>query len=288
MMIDSVPSPLDPPAAARRRPEAAGAYSYAQAAAALERGAGRSLQAHGARPEGATLTPGATSRSAADRDRSTAKAAATTGAGDDRSSPPPAQARNTAAPAAPAPVTPLASPAESPGRSAAPPPSPASILTVAPTVNAVAAKPLAPAGAASGETARIHNAPKLAAPSAPGPVRSPDDLAQLIARRLDEGASEFEFRLDPPELGRIEGRLTLGDDGAARLTVAFDNQAAYDLFARDEAALRLAFANAGLDFGRGALALVLEERRSAQAPAPKETAQPYIALVAARALDVRV
>ncbi len=57
------------------------------------------------------------------------------------------------------------------------------------------------------------------------------------------------MRLDPPALGSIEGRLTLGDDGQAVLALSFDNQPAFDLFRRDETALRLELAQAGFDLG---------------------------------------
>jgi hypothetical protein len=77
-----------------------------------------------------------------------------------------------------------------------------------------------------------------------------EDFARLLARRLDKSSS-FEFRLDPPEMGRVEGRLTLGDDGKATLALKFENQTAFDMFARDEQALRQTLADAGFDFAQG-------------------------------------
>ncbi|MEQ1931769.1 MAG: flagellar hook-length control protein FliK, partial [Parvularculaceae bacterium] len=151
------------------------------------------------------------------------------------------------------------------------------------------------AAAGKAEPARAQIDLKTVKPAAAPPVRTTEDFARLIARRLDDGSSEFELRLDPPELGRIEARLIVGDDGETTLAIKFDNQAAYDLFARDDAALRLAFAEAGYDFGRSGLSFSLDDRPRPDAPANVSASThdavqrgAYVALVAANALDLRV
>jgi hypothetical protein len=147
---------------------------------------------------------------------------------------------------------------------------------------------------ADGGASKTEPAIRSARPAAlaePRAVRSPAEFAQLIARRLED-SSEFELRLDPPELGRIEAKLVMGDSGAAQLTITFDNQAAYDLFARDDAALRLAFAAAGYSFGGDGLAFVLDEVGKAAPgddPASPASASPYAAaLTTVNAIDLRV
>jgi flagellar hook-length control protein FliK len=76
------------------------------------------------------------------------------------------------------------------------------------------------------------------------------DFAEVLARRLEK-TSVFEMRLDPPEHGRVEGRLAIADDGKAILSLTFDNQSAFDLFSRDEQLLRQTLGQAGLDFASG-------------------------------------
>ncbi len=84
-------------------------------------------------------------------------------------------------------------------------------------------------------------------PQAPLSTPSTEQFAQLIARRLDQDRSAFTLRLDPPELGRVEGRFEVGGDGRTSLQLRFDNQSAFDLFRQDDASLRAALAEVGVD-----------------------------------------
>ncbi len=100
--------------------------------------------------------------------------------------------------------------------------------------------------------AEIGRAQGLKAPKAPAPMQRPaaptQEFAQLVAKRLESGATQFEMRLDPPSLGRIEANLRLADDGENLLVLKFENQSAMDLFANDEAALRNALSSSGFEF----------------------------------------
>lgn len=287
-MIDSVAPSVDAPPVRRKagsRPD----FSYAEAAAALEKNAGQTLKAHGGRPQGEAIARNAAPRAARDS-AEPAPATAEQASKEPARTSPDAPAQPSVAPvqsaAQPNATAPPAPPQQISAGGASPQPAPTPQIAAA----AAAPKPAAAASAGATDTARAPSAAKLAAPTATTPVRSPEEFAELIARRLDDGATEFDLRLDPPELGRIEARLTVGDDGSAELRIKFDNQAAYDLFARDEAALRLAFADAGYSFGDGAFAFVLDERPGVE-PRPSaspESVRPYAAQVAARALDIRV
>ncbi len=94
------------------------------------------------------------------------------------------------------------------------------------------------------------SAPKEAKASAPAhkPEAPTHDFAKLLARRLDTGATQFELRLDPPALGRVEAHLRLTDDGENVLALKFEHQAALDLFANDKAALRNTLNSSGFAF----------------------------------------
>lgn len=98
------------------------------------------------------------------------------------------------------------------------------------------------------------------APVRPQAAMQTPDFARLIAHRLKDGKTHFELRLDPPDLGRVEARLTIADDGKAALALKFDNQAALDHFARDGEALRQALLTAGFDLGGQSLSFTLAER----------------------------
>ena len=48
------------------------------------------------------------------------------------------------------------------------------------------------------------------------PTPNLDALAVSIAARSQSGAKQFDIRLDPPELGRVEVRLSIDATGKAR------------------------------------------------------------------------
>ncbi len=88
------------------------------------------------------------------------------------------------------------------------------------------------------------------------------EFARLLARRAVDGASDFELRLDPPHLGRITGKLSIGEEGRSIMSLTFDNQETFDLFSRDVDLLRATLADAGLSLGSGDLSFSLTNREA--------------------------
>lgn len=256
----ALPTEFAPPSA--RKPSAPAEFSYAAAAASLERSAGQSLKTFGAKEPGAeiaaarpgTSTPDPTRTTSPSPVRDAAQASSPAGAAQRGG----AQTPGMSSEGAPS-VSPPKGPAAAPDAGAQ---MNGSAMIVAAVPTGTAPPPRAHSGVGAIKTDAAHlqhkSAPHRAA--APAAVKSPEDFAQVLARRLHEGATEFQLRLDPPELGRIEARFVAGDDGAATLSISFDNQSAFDLFARDEAALRLALASAGFNFPEGGLSFSLQER----------------------------
>jgi len=101
------------------------------------------------------------------------------------------------------------------------------------------------------------------------------EFSRLLARRLDN-ATSFDLRLDPPELGRLEGRFTVNDDGKTVLALKFDNQAALDHFSKDEPALRAALSEAGYDLTQNSLTFTLREDNPQSGNSPTVEAQDRI------------
>lgn len=272
--------------------EAAG-FSLALAEAALTNRASASLDAHGAAPAGeagAAISGKRAAEQAAPASRANADAPAAR-----RDAPAETTTtRQAGAPQAAAPP-PAASP-DSPGAVAAIKPESPAAAAIALTAPATAftARPAAASAAPLENAARIETTrgPRAPLPAPPPaqPQPAAESFARLIARRLDSGASAFEIRLDPPELGRVEARFVIGEDGKAALALKFDNPSAHDLFARDEAALRLALAEAGVDLGGGDLSFTLESRNAdtptafALAEAPPVAAAPLAASPHSRGL----
>lgn len=281
-----ISTPLSDAGARRRRVDArpqSTDFSYASAAASLERQAAQSLKAHGA-------TPGADAGRAAPSARTSAEARSQTAE--------PLQAAPDAAPtAAPRDASAAEKPAAASSSAAA------NAFAAAPQPALAATAPQAPAStiAKSGDGVAAREQSAFRAKAAPRPLaQAPassalrETFSEILARRLEK-SSVFDIRLDPPELGRVEGRLTVGDDGKSVLTLAFDNQNAFDLFSRDEQALRQALTGAGLSFGERDVAFSFRDRtRDDQAftVADGEPAGRYEPLFRADwstgALDIRI
>lgn len=262
------------PAGGKRAEDSAGGFSFNAAMTALETRASASLETFGGAPKtGGAL--GAPSTAAVEKNTAPAQSAAPEPGAPQSREP----ASTEPAPAEPAPVKPAASQSTAPTQAAPAPIQPVSSAPLT-ALQAVQAAPqqasaaqkvdIAPARAADASRAETLKAPKAPAKAQ---AAQPPDFAKLIARKLDGGATQFEFRLDPPELGRVEAQLRLGDKDDAALVLKFENQTALDMFARDEAALRLALSTSGHDFSGKPFVF---ELASAE-PAPKGADAPALA-----------
>jgi flagellar hook-length control protein FliK len=281
-MIEALSSAAEPrqtPAKDARSDNADAPFSLALAAAAIEARAGASLKAFGGAPEGAAAAIGDRARSRADMTRNPSPQADA-----ERGAPPSDQPDAADAPGPIAKAPPGVAPAIHAGESRDAGPSQRAIPVFAGMsargMNAAATlQTRVTEGVAAREASATRvtlEAMKAMRSAAPRPAPAQEEFAKLLARRLDSGGSHFDIRLNPPELGRVEARLIVGDDGKATMTLKFDNQAAFDLFARDEAALRAAIAGSGFQFGAGDLAFTLERRDAPApaAPAPVAIAEP--------------
>jgi flagellar hook-length control protein FliK len=160
----------------------------------------------------------------------------------------------------------------------------------------------APAYAAATQSATPQAAPVSA--SQPIPVNA---VAVEIASQARAGNSRFEIRLDPPELGRIDVRLDIDNDGNVKSRLIVERADTYDLLRRDQSTLERALQQAGLKTSDNALEFSLRDQGFAQQRdaddrqrgtsamiaetdvAPSEAANGYARLLGARGgLDIRV
>ena len=267
-MIEPIPLlalPLSGPPRASGQPDEQLAFSFAAAMGALQSQAGAALEAHGAKPaealapiddarrkNPATTPSNASSAASSDNGTATTEPAAGTKTHDGDL----AQRRPDAPFAAGVGATLLSAPT---GRvtvgahqaGVAPPPG---RETSRMTHNG-AMQP----SARSGRDAHAPGEALRKSMTKPAPSANATEFAKLVAKKIAE-RSTFELRLDPPDLGRIEGRLQINRENEAALILKFDNQAAFDLFSRDEAALRSALHDAGLDAEDARLDLVFDEK----------------------------
>jgi flagellar hook-length control protein FliK len=71
--------------------------------------------------------------------------------------------------------------------------------------------------------------------------------------RAMSGAKQFEIRLDPPELGRVDVRLSIDASGKTQAHMTADQPQTLDLLQKDATNLTQALRDAGLDVSQGGL-----------------------------------
>ncbi len=147
-----------------------------------------------------------------------------------------------AAAADPAPSTTAAEPAPAPSQAQATTPTP---TTAGPTsfVAEVAQKVAAQTSAAG----------------SPVPVHA---LAVTIAARASSGATRFDIRLDPAELGRIDVQLTVDREGRVKSKLVVEKQETLDLLQRDQRNLERALSQAGVQTSENSLEFSLKDQGS--------------------------
>jgi flagellar hook-length control protein FliK len=137
--------------------------------------------------------------------------------------------------------------------------------------NSEAAKPaLQPVQAANDSAAGI------AAPQAPQTASAPiftqhvqvtaqptpdmPALAVTIAAKVQSGARQFDIRLDPPELGRVDVRLSIDATGKTSAHLTADQPHTLDLLQKDSTSLTRALRDAGLDVSQDGLNFSLRQQ----------------------------
>jgi flagellar hook-length control protein FliK len=84
-------------------------------------------------------------------------------------------------------------------------------------------------------------------------------VAFEVVRQFNQGASRFQIRLDPPELGRIDVRMQVDGDGNVHARMTVERAETLDLMQRDQRSLEKALAQAGLDSSKTSLEFSLRQ-----------------------------
>jgi flagellar hook-length control protein FliK len=109
-----------------------------------------------------------------------------------------------------------------------------------------------------------NQAAPAAAAAAPGTAAAATvpiaGLAVAIASRAQAGSSQFDIRLDPPELGRIDVRLDVDRDGQVRSHVTVDRADTLQLLQSQQPQLERALEQAGLKTADNGLQFTLRDQ----------------------------
>jgi flagellar hook-length control protein FliK len=87
-------------------------------------------------------------------------------------------------------------------------------------------------------------------------------LAATMMRRLESGSKQFTMRLDPPELGQVEVKLTVAADKKVRAVISADRPEALADLVRSARDLARALQDAGLDLDDNSLTFQLNDPSS--------------------------
>ena len=102
-------------------------------------------------------------------------------------------------------------------------------------------------------------------------------LAVAIASRAQAGSSQFDIRLDPPELGRIDVRLDVDRDGQVTSHVTVDRADTLQLLQSQQPQLERALEQAGLKTADNGLQFTLRDQSFAGQNGSSGSAQPSAA-----------
>ncbi len=92
------------------------------------------------------------------------------------------------------------------------------------------------------------------------PKQIVDQVKVSIAKGAEEGLDKINIRLRPSDLGRIEVKLRVGDDGTVRAMVTADRPETLNVLKRDSAGLEKALQDAGLKTGQDSLSFSLRDQ----------------------------
>lgn len=107
---------------------------------------------------------------------------------------------------------------------------------------------------------------------APTHAKAVEHVAWSIGRKLESGEKSFEIRMDPAELGRVDVKLQVSDDGKVSATLTVERPETLDLLTKDSRALEQALKDTGLDVGSGALNFSLRDQNASNARNQSENA----------------
>jgi flagellar hook-length control protein FliK len=93
----------------------------------------------------------------------------------------------------------------------------------------------------------------------PGKALPPHAVPIEIGLKALQGVKEFQIRLDPAELGRVEVKLALGDDQTVSAKVVVDRVETLHLLQREAKTLERAFEQAGLRSTDGGIDISLRD-----------------------------
>jgi chemotaxis protein MotD len=144
-------------------------------------------------------------------------------------------------------------------------------------------QPQAPASASASVSQHVQVGPQDSS-SADNTLSA---LAMAIAVKSQSGNKQFDIRLDPPELGRVEVRLSIDSSGKAQASLSADQPRTLDLLKTDAPALTRALRDAGLNVAQNGLNFSLrgqDRQNGSNGSTPRSGRASQLSLIATSAI----
>lgn len=116
--------------------------------------------------------------------------------------------------------------------------------------------------AAIGTNADVKQSTPATQLRAAGYTSPTQSVAIQIAAKAQNGAQQFEIRLNPPELGRVDVRLEFTKDGQVTTHLIVERPETLDLLSKDARQLEKALSDAGVDIENEGLTFSLQDQES--------------------------
>ncbi|HVX57732.1 MAG TPA: flagellar hook-length control protein FliK [Candidatus Saccharimonadales bacterium] len=131
-------------------------------------------------------------------------------------------------------------------------------------------------------TASLQVAPQTTQSAAQPDVTG---LAVQIAAKSDEGVKHFDIRLDPPELGRVDVKLSIDDAGQAQAHLAVEKPQTLDMLQNDRSNLERALKDSGVNLSQNGLNFSLKGQEKQGGDNPQSFRGRSRALAATAAIE---
>lgn len=115
---------------------------------------------------------------------------------------------------------------------------------------------------AIGTNADVKQATPATQLRAAGYTSPTQSVAIQIAAKAQNGAQQFEIRLNPPELGRVDVRLEFTKDGQVTTHLIVERPETLDMLSKDARQLEKALSDAGVDVESEGLTFSLQDQES--------------------------
>ena len=102
-------------------------------------------------------------------------------------------------------------------------------------------------------------------PLSPHPQTVSQNIGMQVSRAVSNGQTDFTIRIDPPELGRVNIKISFGNEGSMRAVVTVDTTEALNLLQRDAHVLERALGDMGTKLDQNSLNFSLKDQNSESA-----------------------